>query len=264
MIVTSNLTHSNIFLVQFVISVSRSQTGIANGTLALLVVTGSLFGFFSFHILFNNNVLKMYEMYIVVSLLTAVLTCIFVFEREKVLRQGDEGIHRRTSTQHSTKRNENINFNIPQDDESIIINEYEESVNENEKNNNDDYTNEYYYYYFPPIHILTYLLFYEPIMNKTRSEMISSYWIDTTEHRDFFIVTISRFFYYMGISGQTFFLYFIHDMLRQSVRTEDPEGAVALLAIVAQSAGAITCYPVGILSDQYFHGRRKPFVYTAW
>ncbi len=117
---------------------------------------------------------------------------------------------------------------------------------------------------FPPLHTIVYILLYEPIMNKTRSEMIAAYWIDTTEHHDFFIVTISRFFYYMGISSQTFFLYFIHDMLRQSARTANPEAAVALLAIVGQSSGAITCYPVGVLSDDYMGGRRKPFVYTAW
>jgi len=115
----------------------------------------------------------------------------------------------------------------------------------------------------PLLHTLMCILLYEPIMNKTRSEMISVYWIDTTQYYDFFVVTISRFFYYMGISSQTFFLYFIHDMLKQTTRTENPEAVVALIAIIGQCAGAVTCLPVGILSDQYFNGRRKPFVYIA-
>jgi MFS family permease len=67
----------------------------------------------------------------------------------------------------------------------------------------------------------------------------------------------------MGISTQTFFLYFIHDELAQTATTLNPEGTVALLAMLGQAAGAITCYPIGIISDQYFNSRRKPFVYAA-
>jgi hypothetical protein len=67
----------------------------------------------------------------------------------------------------------------------------------------------------------------------------------------------------MGISSQTFFLYFIHDMLERTKATSNPEATVALLAVLGQMAGAITCYPVGIISDKYFHSRRKPFVYMA-
>jgi len=33
------------------------------------------------------------------------------------------------------------------------------------------------------------------------------YWIDPVEHHDFFVVTISRTFYYMGASVQTFLMY---------------------------------------------------------
>eukprot|EP00553_Chaetoceros_curvisetus_P013882 CAMPEP_0204642082 /NCGR_PEP_ID=MMETSP0717-20131115/51495_1 /ASSEMBLY_ACC=CAM_ASM_000666 /TAXON_ID=230516 /ORGANISM="Chaetoceros curvisetus" /LENGTH=201 /DNA_ID=CAMNT_0051662823 /DNA_START=441 /DNA_END=1042 /DNA_ORIENTATION=- len=33
--------------------------------------------------------------------------------------------------------------------------------------------------------------------------------------------------------------------------------------IVGQTAGAVTCYPIGIISDQYFGSRRKPFVFFA-
>ena len=32
---------------------------------------------------------------------------------------------------------------------------------------------------------------------------------------------------------------------------------------VSQAFGALTCIPVGILSDQYFNSRRKPFVYIS-
>ena len=224
-------------------AVPPSQTGIANGTLALLVVTGSLFGFFSFDILLQNNVMGMYKVYICVSVIAAVLTCIYVLEREDTLKS-------MTFNQHHDGGGE----------EDEVDNAIKEPLVAQETTMVETSKEEY----IPPFHSLIYILLYEPIINKTRSEMIAAYWIDTSAYNDFFIVTISRFFYYMGISSQTFFLYFIHDVLKQSTKTENPEAAVALLAIIGQSAGALTCYPVGILSDQYFNGRRKPFVYTAW
>lgn len=33
--------------------------------------------------------------------------------------------------------------------------------------------------------------------------------------------------------------------------------------MITTAAGAVTCYPVGIISDRFFGGRRKPFVYGA-
>ena len=73
------------------------------------------------------------------------------------------------------------------------------------------------------------------------------------------MVSLSRLFYYCGMSGQTFFLYFLHDIL--DVR-KDPEAAVASLAILSQCSGALTCLPIGFISDRV-GGRRKPFVYVA-
>lgn len=67
-------------------------------------------------------------------------------------------------------------------------------------------------------------------------------------------------FYYCGISVQTFFLYFVHDIIRVK---DNPEATVASLAIISQMSGAITCYPVGVISDRLLGGRRKPFVYIA-
>jgi len=234
-----------VYTVMFVLIpdlVPPCQTGVANGTLALLIVSGSLFGFFCFDILLDNDVMRMYKMYICVSIIALLLTCLNVYERETLLKKTDFQEHHN----HETNGTESIN-----DSEELT------DLEKKEKGTEEEYS------YFPQPHVLVYLLLYEPIMNKKRSEMLAAYWIDTSEHYDFFIVTLSRFFYYMGVSSQTFFLYFIHDALKQTSRTQNGEAVVALLAIVAQSAGAITCYPVGILSDQYFGGRRKPFVYAA-
>lgn len=87
-----------------------------------------------------------------------------------------------------------------------------------------------------------------------------SYTIDMEKHRDFFWVTVSRLFYYCGMSVQTFFMYFLADIIKLKA---DPEGAVATLSIIGQLAGAFTCVPVGIASDRFFSGKRKPFVYLA-
>ena len=103
-------------------------------------------------------------------------------------------------------------------------------------------------------------MLYDPIMLMDKKALTATYTIDIVENHDFFIVTVSRLFYYCGASVQTFFLYFVHDIIR--VR-DDPEAAVATLAVVGQVAGALVCYPVGWISDHFCGGRRKPFVYIA-
>mmetsp|Transcript_12075 Transcript_12075/g.18349 ORF Transcript_12075/g.18349 Transcript_12075/m.18349 type:complete len:753 (+) Transcript_12075:159-2417(+) len=265
--------------------VPPSQTGVSNGILALLVVSGALFGFFMFDLL-ENSVMGMYQMYIITSSLCAMLTFIYVFERENILKrmkvdvpaatdndryyydssksaiEGEKESQRIQSSSMSTStKNTSLNMNshdaVAEERQSNKANSIVSDIEEQEKNTEKASLN------LPPLHGLIYILLYEPIMNKSRSELVEAYWIDTSKHRDFFIVTISRFFYYMGISSQTFFLYYIHDVLRQSARTANPEAAIVLLAIVGQSSGAITCYPVGLLSDKCMGGRRKPFVYTA-
>ena len=103
-------------------------------------------------------------------------------------------------------------------------------------------------------------MLYDPLLLLDRKTLIATYSINIDENHDFFVVTVSRLFYYCGSSVQTFFLYFLHDIIGI---TDDPETAVAGLAVVTQMSGALVCYPVGWLSDKFFGGRRKPFVYIA-
>jgi hypothetical protein len=103
-------------------------------------------------------------------------------------------------------------------------------------------------------------MIYRPLNTMTWAEIRHAYWVDPKEHHDFFVVTLSRLFYYLGLSAQCFFLYFIHDVIHEH---ENPEAIASGLAMVTTAAGALTCYPVGIISDRYFEGRRKPFVYGA-
>lgn len=92
-----------------------------------------------------------------------------------------------------------------------------------------------------------------------KQTLLATYTIDIKENHDFFIVTVSRLCYYCGISVQTFFLYFLHDI----IAVTEPESAVAALAVVSQISGALIFYPIGCISDQFCDGRRKPFVYIA-
>lgn len=220
--------------------IPRSQTGAANGTLALMLVLGSLFGFGMFHIVLDQSVLSMYKLYAGVMATSGIVTYIYVCDRERMLQE-------REQSSAALKLELEEEGRVPKEniDKSDATNVAQEKES------------------FPAIHDLGFILLYEPLLKKTQSEILSAFWIDISKHRDFFVVTISRFFYYMGISTQTFFLYFIHDELAQTQQTANPEAAVALLAIIGQTAGAITCYPVGIISDQYFDSRRKPFVYLA-
>lgn len=206
--------------------VPTHQTGLANGVMSLMEVTGSLFGFWAFHFILGENILSMYQMYVVISLGTAVATYVVVCDR-------DGGKHEKDYEAETASLTSGDNFDTKQ---SKLI-----SPND-----------------------LVYALFYEPLLSKSVSDIRNAYWIDTDKHYDFFMVTISRFFYYMGISSQTFFLYFIHDVLIASkTADQDPEADVAYIAVVSQAFGALTCIPVGILSDQYFNSRRKPFVYIS-
>ncbi len=103
-------------------------------------------------------------------------------------------------------------------------------------------------------------MLYDPLVSLDRKTLIATFTINIDENHDFFVVTVSRLFYYCGSSVQTFFLYFLHDIIGV---TDDPETAVAELAVVSQISGALVCYPVGWISDKFCGGRRKPFVYIA-
>jgi len=90
------------------------------------------------------------------------------------------------------------------------------------------------------------------------AEVKKSYYLTPKEHGDFFWVTLSRTFYYMGISAQTFFLYFLKDIIKLS----DPAAGVSILSSVAQCSAAMSAYPVGLYSDQLNRGR-KMFIYVS-
>ena len=99
--------------------------------------------------------------------------------------------------------------------------------------------------------------------SQSSKDICAAYSISPNRHGDFFFVTVSRTFYYMGISVQAFFLYYIHDILRDhsAVARSSPETIVSTLALITQFSGVFTPYPAGLISDKCLNGRRKPLIY---
>ncbi|GFH60564.1 hypothetical protein CTEN210_17040 [Chaetoceros tenuissimus] len=212
--------------------VHTSQTGSANGALGFMVVAGSLFGFSMFNFL-GQTVLEMYKLYAFVATMTGIITFICVIDRERMIAQWYKE-HDILDEEDMEKLDKETEQQQKEDDDSVA---------------------------FYDVPSLFKLLVAQPLAEE--EDLLSAFSFDISEHRDFFIVTISRFFYYLGISTQTFFLYFIHDELKHTKATADPEAAVALLAMMGQSFGALTAPTVGYLSDYCLNSRRKPFVYVA-
>jgi len=213
------------------------QTGTANGILALLLVTGSLTGFGFFHFYSNGIIQDMYSLYICIVVLTTILTGVYAHDRDvhifverleisrsrrRILRQNSLQINNNEMTKSQRRRRRR----------RLILGPF----------------------------VLLKNMLYDPIVMLDKNTLIATYTINIEENHDFFIVTVSRLFYYCGSSVQTFFLYFLHDIIGV---TDDPESAVAGLAVITQLSGALVCYPVGWVSDQFCGGRRKLFVYIA-
>jgi Major Facilitator Superfamily len=234
--------------------VPHTQTGVANGLLAQLLVTGSIFGFALFHLFItHDDIGSMYGLYASIVILSSIMTGSYAHDRDaelaaqrmqrksvRILENSAPVVladvpfaapspkHWPMKARRATKR---VVTRAVQKAKQIVL---------------------------TPTLICTSLL--EPFRSYTWSTVLHCYTIDVSKHHGFFIVTLSRLFYYCGMSVQTFFLYFLHDVIH--VKT-NPEAAVAILAIAGQCSAACTCYPVGLLSDHVFEGRRTPFVHVS-
>lgn len=252
--------------------VPRSQTGIANGILALLLVTGSIFGFGLFHVfLTQDDIGSMYGLYASIVILTSILTGSYAQDRDAELaaqRMELKSLRAQHASLLLSKTGQVHQTGITPEDEdshsdiSIVIpfpsKDWPMQARRATKKAMIKAVKRAHEIVLTPALIANSMA--EPFRRLTGSSVLGCYTIDIAKHHDFFIVTLSRLFYYCGMSVQTFFLYFVHDIIH--VRTH-PEAAVAILAIIGQCSGALTCYPVGILSDRLLGGRRTPFVYAS-
>jgi len=219
--------------------VPAQQTGVANGILALLLVTGSLFGFGLFHSFLNYRIQNMYGLYTCIVIFTSILTGTHAHDKDVELTSR---LRRRLSSKEETPF-------VPSPVRSGP--KWKKAAKKAARKAKQIVL-------APTVIVRTMLV--DPFHNMDWYALGLSYTIDRRKYHDFFVVTVSRLFYYCGMSIQTFFLYYLQDVIGVS---KNAENVVANLAILGQCTGAITCYPVGVLSDRYLGGRRKPFVYFA-
>lgn len=280
--------------------VPTHQTGVANGVLALLLVTGSLFGFGLFHSVLYEHIQNMYGLYTCIVIVSSILTGTHGHDKDAELAYlrikrrrrkmmggnsddsddvaGDDDDDDKEERLEASRQGENAVLasahrvsNVMGSPESVTGSNYSGSrtkwkrvakrVHKKAKDVAQKVSVQAQavtqVIVLGPSIILKSMLV-DPFRTMDWHILLSSYTIDRVKYRDFFIVTISRLFYYCGMSVQTFFLYFIHDIIGIH---KNPEATVATLAILAQISGAFTCYPIGLLSDRI--RRRKPFVYLA-
>lgn len=242
--------------------VPQVQTGVANGVLALLLVTGSIFGFGLFHIFLYEDIGSMYGLYASIVILTSILTGTYAQERDAELTA--QRLERRSLRDSLKKMGVKV---LPEKDDvhsnslaSAIIHSRDWHMHARRvtKKVIKHAVKKAQEIAITPALVANSMA--EPFRNLSWSSVFACYTMDIEKYHDFFIVTLSRLFYYCGMSVQTFFLYFVHDMIH--VRT-NPEAAVATLAILGQCSAALTCYPVGVISDHVMGGQRTPFVYAS-
>jgi MFS family permease len=142
--------------------VPKSQTGTANGILALLLVVGSLCGFGIFHEFFERRVQNMYGLYVCVVVVTTILTGIHAHDQDYKLNAQRGHIVVRPPGERRSKRR-------------MVLG---------------------------PLILLKTML-YDPVIQLDRKSLAATYSIDRVKHHDFFVVTVSRLFYYCGGSVQT-------------------------------------------------------------
>lgn len=249
--------------------VPHAQTGIANGILAGHLVTGSLFGFGLFHGFLRSNIQSMYGLYTCIVIFSSILTGLYGHDRDV-----DMALYRMNQRRRSLREQTRKNAGANSTDNATNSNGFQSPSSSDDKKKRPTTKQRMIRklrkikrvsqhvtrtVVVTPTIILRAMLV-DTIQDLDWQKFCQSYSIDIDKHSDFFWVTVSRLFYYCGMSVQTFFMYFLHDIVKLK---DDPEGAVATLSIVGQLAGAVTCVPVGIASDRYFSGRRKPFVYLA-
>lgn len=281
--------------------VPKKQVGIANGILALLLVTGSLFGFGLFHSVLGQKVSSMYALYTCIVIFTSILTGTNAHDKDaEIAYYRTRRARRRRGLQSDAESGDEADSGAESGGEGMEVTREPAShskpaedtlsgVNGTKGNDSADdasaplmtlsspdrpqwkkvarkaghhaksFARKAKAMVLTPTLILRSMLV-EPFAEMDWATILKAYTIDIEEHHDFFVVTVSRLCYYCGQSVQTFFLYYLHDVIGIH---ENAEATVASLAILGQCSGALTCYPIGFLSDRCLGGSRRPLVYVA-
>lgn len=227
--------------------IPSTQMGVGNGVLAFQIVSGSLFGFGLFHSVLAEDLQSMYGLYTCIVIVAGICTGLYGNDKDVEL-----------AVKRGMRRNiiDNFEKNEAFTDAAELgadntrptgAPRFKKAVRRAKE-----------IVVVTPSQILMSML--EPVYQLNCRSLLQSYTMDIDQHHDFFVVTISRLFYYCGSSVQTFFLYFLRDIIHVK---DNPQNVVAQLAIVGQFSGALVCYPSGLMSDRCWGGRRKPLVYFS-
>jgi hypothetical protein len=170
------------------------QIGVSNGVLAFLLVTGSLFGFGLFHSLFDGQIQTMYRLYACIVIVSTILTGTHAHDKDAELTE-------RRIQKNSGETEEPLEaiMSPPKKGRS----KWKRVASKVKKKARE--------IVITPTIILRSMLI-DPCQNMKWKTVLSAYTIDREKYHDFFMVTVSRLFYYCGMSVQTFFLYFLHDV----------------------------------------------------
>jgi len=214
----------------------------ANGIFAMLVVLGSLLGFLTFSYMLNTheNLKDVYVFYNA-FLATTLVLCLGTACEEEFTScltgcdvESDDSVSRAVVDEKSTLLKKASNS--PPSTWSLLCGRH-----------------------LPSTLLTSVSVSVSAFTTITWPQIHDAYRLDPEVHHDFFVVTVSRGFYYMGVSVQTFLMYFLHDIIHD---VTDPQEAVALISVIGFASGACTAFPVGYLSDRLGNGR-KPYVYAS-
>ncbi|KAL7579170.1 hypothetical protein ACA910_011343 [Epithemia clementina (nom. ined.)] len=242
--------------------VPQSQTGMANGILALELVLGSLFGFALFYAFFYEYIQSMYSLYIINIIVSTIATGTHAHDRDAELSEQRRSSQQRARREHLAryfKRHSSRNAGTTTSESPLVLHPHHRRRRRWHKAAKKAARKAQQVLVMTPTMILKSMLV-DTVATLDWAAVLECYTIDVERYPDFSVVTLSRLFYYSGMSIQTFFLYYVHDVLHV---TKNPQGVVAGLAIIGQCSAALTCYPVGVLSDRYMQGERRPLVYLA-
>jgi hypothetical protein len=197
--------------------VPKVQTGIANGILALLLVTGSLFGFGLFHSILGEKISSMYALYTCIVIFTSILTGTHAHDRDAALAY-ERAVRRRRRRRRLGEADSGAESGFESEDDEITSDEPTEPASSADK---------------PPLMssdaphwknvankasqsakrfakkaarrakeivltptVIFHSMLVDPFQRMNWSQILQAYTIDIEEHHDFFIVTVSRLFYY--------------------------------------------------------------------
>eukprot|EP01062_Namystynia_karyoxenos_P016548 TRINITY_DN16042_c0_g1_i1.p1 TRINITY_DN16042_c0_g1~~TRINITY_DN16042_c0_g1_i1.p1 ORF type:complete len:578 (+),score=130.09 TRINITY_DN16042_c0_g1_i1:78-1811(+) len=100
----------------------------------------------------------------------------------------------------------------------------------------------------------------------TWRQVRACYWVDHERYPDFYWLFVSRIFYYIGVSCQSFLQYYLRDWVRHNgvaLTPADAKAYTAAAAFLAQVGGAALAIPVGQMSDRPGVGRKGPLCWAC-